>query len=290
MDLMFFSFTVRNVVFLYINFILFTLALQPGSGPLFYTFLQIFLMEEQSTLLEGYSDQEKGAYLGAIASLATADREASAEEMEHIEALCEAAKLSPEQTAAVRQAATEMSGNELNQCLDVLKNSELKYSLVTDLMAFAKADNDYSEEEEQNIHKISQYLGVDQQQFSLLNQFSQQAATNAGQQDAAQQAPAQQNFFGGGLQQKMQNAGINTGSLMKGVLAIAAPMLLGRMFSRGRGMRGGFGGGLGGMLGGGLGGMMMGGGGLGSLIGMLSGGRGMRSTGGLLGKILGRRF
>jgi hypothetical protein len=35
---------------------------------------------------------------------------------------------------------------------------------------------------------------------------------------------------------------------------------------------------------------MMMGGGLHSLIGMLSGGRGMRSTGGLLGRILGRRF
>jgi hypothetical protein len=68
---------------------------------------------------------------------------------------------------------------------------------------------------------------------------------------------------------------------MKGVLAIAAPMIIGRMLG-GR-SRGGLGGGLGGMLGGGLGGMlggggglggmMGGGGGLGSLIGMLSGGR-----------------
>lgn len=238
-------------------------------------------MEEQSNLLEGYSDKEKGAYLGAIASLATADHQASAEEMEYMEELCQAAKLSPEQTGAVRQAATELSGEELNRCLDVLKNSELKYSLVTDLMAFAKADNDYSEAEEQNIQKISQYLGVDQQQFSLLDQFSKQATT-----ETRQQAPSQQNFLGGGLKEKMQGAGINTGSLMKGVLAIAAPMILSRMFSRRRGM-----GGMGGMLGGGLGGMMMGGGGgIGSLIGMLSGGRGMRGTGGLLGRVLGGRF
>ena len=241
-------------------------------------------MEEQTTILEGYSDQEKGAYLGAIASLATADRQASAEEMEHIAGLCEAANLSQQQTEAVRQAANGLSGEELNHCLDVLKQSNLKFALVTDLMAFAKADQDYSEEEEQSIHKISQYLEVDQKQYSLLDQFSQQAATEAGQ-----QAPNQQNFLGGGLQEKMQKAGINTSSLMKGVLAIAAPMILGRMFSRGRGTGGGIGGGLGGMLGGGLGGMM-GGGGLGSLIGMLSGGRGMSNTGGLLGKVFGGRF
>jgi uncharacterized tellurite resistance protein B-like protein len=235
---------------------------------------------------------EKGAYLGAIASLATADRQASEEELEHIMQLCDAANLSQQQRGAVQQAATEISGEELNRCLDVLKKSELRYSLVTDLMAFAKADNDYSEAEEQSIQKISAYLGVDQQQFSLLDQFSKQTVENGGE-----PAQVQQNFFGGGLQQKMQGAGINTGSLMKGVLAIAAPMLIGGMLSRGMGRRGGmggfgggygggFGGGLGGMLGGG-GGMMGGGGGLGSLIGMLSGGRGMRSTGGLLGRILG---
>ena len=46
-------------------------------------------MEEVKTtsILDGYSDQEKGAYLGAIASLATADRAASQEEVEHLEEL-----------------------------------------------------------------------------------------------------------------------------------------------------------------------------------------------------------
>ncbi len=251
-------------------------------------------MEESTTILEGYSDMEKGAYLGAIASLATADRQATADEIEYMEQLCAAAQLSAQQTDAVRQAATGLSGEELNRCLDVLKNSELRFSLVTDLMAFAKADNEYSEAEEQTVHKISQYLGVNQQQYSLLNEVSQQPVPAPA---AGQGAPQPQAFFGGGLQEKLQGAGINTGSLMKGVLAIAAPLILGRMMSRGRG---GLGGGLGGMLGGGLGGMLGGGGlggmlgggggGLGSLIGMLSGGRGMRSTGGLLGKVLGGRF
>jgi uncharacterized tellurite resistance protein B-like protein len=236
---------------------------------------------------------EKGAYLGAIASLASADRQASEEELEYINELCQSANLSPQQLASVQQAATSLSGDELHRCLDILKNSELKYSLIADLMAFAKADNDYSEAEEQSIQKISDYMGVNQQQFSLLDQFSKQAVPASGEGEATQQ-----NFFGGGMKEKLQGAGINSSSLMKGVLAIAAPMLIGRMLSRGMGRRGGFGGGLGGMMGGGLGGMlggggMMGGGmmggGLGSLIGMLSGGRGMRSTGGLLGRMLGGR-
>ncbi|WP_121353699.1 TerB family tellurite resistance protein [Flavisolibacter nicotianae] len=247
-------------------------------------------MSEHQTVLEGYSDREKGAYLGAIASLATADRQASEEELAYIQQLAEAAQLSTEQQDVVRRAATELSGEELNQCLDVLKNSQLKYSLVTDLLAFAKSDSDYSEAEEQSIHKISSYLGLNQEQLSVLDEVAQQPASPA----PAGGEPAQpQALLGGGLQEKLQKAGINAGGLLKSVLSIAAPMLIGSMISRGLGRRGGtggLGGALGGMLGGGGGlGGMLGGGGLGSLIGMLSGGGGMRSTGGLLGKILGGR-
>lgn len=231
-------------------------------------------MAESQTILEGYSDWEKGAYLGAIASLATADRQASEDELEYLQQLAEAANLSPEQQQIIRRAATELSGEELNKCLDVLKDSQLKYSLVADLMAFAKADNNYSEAEEQSIQKISDYLGLSQHQVSLLDQFSQQPVPGA--QSDAEPAPQPQAALGGGLKEKLQSAGINTGGLLRSVLSIAAPMLLGSLFSRRMGRRSGMGG-LGGMLGGG---------GLGSVIGMLNGGRGMRSTGDLLNKIL----
>ena len=229
-------------------------------------------MATSETILEGYSDHEKGAYLGAIASIATADREASPEELEYIDNLCEAAQLSEKQKQAVQQAATELSGEELNRCLDILKGSELKYSLVTDLMAFAKSDNNYSEKEEENITKISRYLGIDQKQFSLLDQFADESV----HQPETTQA---QGLLGGRLGNQLQNAGINTGSLFKGLISIAAPMLIGSMLSRGRGR-----GGLGGALGGGMSG------GLGSVIGMLNGGRGMGSTGGLFGRIFGGGF
>lgn len=237
-------------------------------------------MATSETILEGYSDHEKGAYLGAIASIATADREASPEELEYIDHLCEAAQLSEKQKQAVHQAATELSGEELNRCLDILKGSELKYSLVTDLMAFAKSDNNYSEKEEENITKISRYLGIDQKQFSLLDQFADESVHQPETTEA-------QGLLGGRLGNQLQSAGINTGSLFKGLISIAAPMLIGSMLSRGR-----RGGGLGGALGGGLGGMLGGGmsGGLGSVIGMLNGGRGMGSTGGLFGRIFGGGF
>src|SRR5215213_3809752 len=126
-------------------------------------------MEKQETLLKDYSDQERGAYLGAIASLATADHQATDEELEYLVALADAALLSPQQKDAVLQAASELTGDELRKCLDILRNSQLKYSLITDLISFAKANQQYSDEEKATIRQISQNLEINEQQFSFLD-------------------------------------------------------------------------------------------------------------------------
>jgi hypothetical protein len=201
--------------------------------------------------------------------------------MQYIEALCNAADISESQKEAVMRAANELSGEELKKCLDILKNSDLKYSLVTDIIAFAKADNNYAAEEQKRVEEISQYLGVNQNQFSLLNEFTEKAAVK----DVPAEEKAKPSFLSSlGLNDKLKNAGINSNSLMKGLLAIGGPILLGSILSgamrrrgRGTGMFGNMGG-------------FMGGAGLGSIIGMLSGGRGFRNTGGLLGRIFGNRF
>src|ERR1044072_592100 len=234
---------------------------------------------ENAHVLEGYSDQEKGAYLGAVASIATADRQASEEELQYIAALCDAADISETQKEAVLRAANELTGEELTKCLDILKSSDLKYSLVTDIIAFAKADNNYAAEEQKRVEEISQYLGVNQNQFSLLNEFTDKAAV----QNVPPEEKAKPSFLSSlGLNDKLKNAGINSGSLMKGLLAIGGPLVLGSILSGAMRRRGRTGTGMFGNLGG-----LMGGAGLGSIIGMLSGGRGFRNTGGLLGRIFG---
>src|SRR5688572_13032504 len=205
---------------------------------------------ETTTVLEGYSDQEKGAYLGAMASIATADRQASDEELQYIAALGDAAEISEPQQEAVIRAANELNGEELKKCLDILKGSELKYSLVTDLIAFAKSDNNYGQEEQQRVKEISEYLGLDQNQFSLLNEFTEKAAAK----DAPVEEKTKPSFLSSlGLNEKMKNAGINGNSLMKGLLGFAGPLILGSILSgamrrRGRGNTGMFGN-LGGMFG-----------------------------------------
>ena len=243
-------------------------------------------MENDQKLLAGHTDLEKGAYLGAIASIASADRTASEEEIEYLSDLADAADLSERQKQAVIRAATEVSGEDLTRCLDILKNSELKYSLLTDLMAFAKADGEYTDDEKENVDKIAQYLGVNEQQYSLLDEFSDKASAA----EAAPEEVAKPGFLSAlGLNDKMSGAGINGNSLIKNLLSVAGPMVLAGLVSRGIGGRGRS---AGGFLGGNSlgGGALGGGGGLGSLIGMLSGGRSFGNAGGLLGRIFGRGF
>jgi uncharacterized tellurite resistance protein B-like protein len=248
-------------------------------------------MEQQETLLQNHSDEEKGAYLGAIASIATADRQATEEEAEYIGALADSAQLSQAQRNAVMQAANGLSAEDLKRCLDILKGSELRFSLITDMISFAEADQNYSAEERKSVEKIAQYLNINQQQFAALDQVVHKASAA----NATPQQLQQPGFLDSlGVGDKLRSAGINSNTLMRTVLGIAGPMVLASMFRR----RGG--GGLGGMMGGGMtggpmGGMMGGGmmgGGLGSIIGMLGGRRGglggmMGGGGGLGGGLLG---
>jgi hypothetical protein len=191
-------------------------------------------------------------------------------------ALADSAKLSPEQKQAVHRAATELAGQELKKCLDILKGSDLKYSLVTDLISFAESDKKYSVEEKANVEKNSQYLGINQQQFNLLDQFVKKTAETQPEPEEINKPSFLSSL---GLEQKFQNSGINIGSLTKGLLGIAAPMILANLM-RGRQSRG-----IGSSLnpfnrGGGTGG------GLGSIISMLSGGRGFSKAGNMFNRVL----
>ncbi len=250
----------------------------------------------QEKLLKDFNDEEKGAYISAIASLATADRTASEEEHEFLNAIAASAELSGQQVEKINAAADDTSGKELTGSLDVLKNSELRFSLLTDLVAFAESDQNYSAEEKANIEKMAAYLNITQEQVNVINQFVQKASAE----DVTEEQASQPGFLSAlGMEDKFKSAGLNMGSITKGLLAIAGPIILSRLLSRrgGGGVSGGLGGLLGGILGGGglgggagagssrgsSGGM---GGGLGSLISILSGGRGIGNSGGLLGKVL----
>ncbi|GGF02177.1 TerB family tellurite resistance protein [Hymenobacter cavernae] len=228
----------------------------------------------ETQVLQNYSEPEKTAYLSVIASLASADRQASQAEVEFLQQLSQAAGLSAGATQQVIAAAQDSTNQSVQHNLDMLRGSDLRFSLITDLISFARADGAYSNDEEAMVNKIASYLGINQQQQQTLETVVDQAA----QVPHDANDPAKQGFLSG-ITDKLSSVGIPKGALMTGLLGIAAPMILSRVMSGGRssGM-GGFGGG--GTMGGLLGGAMGGGSGMGGLLGGLLGG-------GLLSGVLG---
>lgn len=235
----------------------------------------------ETQLLQNYSETEKTAYLSAIAALATADRQATAPEAEFLQRLAQQAGLSDGATRQVLAAADSADNQTVQQSLDQLKSSDLRYSLVTDLISLARADGSYSAGEEEMVGKMAAYLGINPEQKQTLESVVDQAASVP--HDA--QDPGKQGFLSS-IGDKLSNVGIPKGALMAGLLGVVAPMVISKVMGGGNNAgNGGYdqpqsqGGSLGGLLSGAMG-SLGGGGSLGGMLGGLLGG-------GLLSGVLG---
>jgi uncharacterized tellurite resistance protein B-like protein len=236
----------------------------------------------ETQLLQNYSEPEKTAYLSAIAALATADRQATAPEAEFLQRLAQQAGLSEGAIRQVLAAADSANNQTVQQSLDQLKNSDLRYSLITDLISFARADGTYSPGEEEMVGKMAAYLGVNPEQKQALESVVDQAASVP--HDA--QDPGKQGFLSS-IGDKLSNVGIPKGALMAGLLGVVAPMVISKVMGGGNnnsndGQPQEHSGSLGGLLSGAMG--SLGGGGGGSSLGGLLGGL---LGGGLLSGVLG---
>jgi len=252
---------------------------------------------KSENFLAGYDEKEKAAYIGALASLATADREATPEELENLHALALAAGISDQQEQKIIHSARDITGQDLKRCLDQLKASDLRYSLITDLIAMAKADESYTDEERKNIEKVSDYLEVNRDQFSVLDQYVSRAVES----EQPPEEVAKPGFLESiGLKEQFTNAGFSDQSMARSLFGFLGPMILGGMAAKTLGrnrnassMGGAMGGGLGGILGSVLGGnspmtrsMPRGmSGGLGSILKGMVQSRGNQSLGGLLKRL-----
>jgi uncharacterized tellurite resistance protein B-like protein len=241
---------------------------------------------QETQLLRDYSENEKAAYLGAIASVASADRVASPQEVEFLTLLAQSAGLSAQGQQEVIAAAQDSSNLNIQQCLDVLKGSDLRFSFITDVMSFAKAVGKLDAQEQAKIGQMAQYLNINQQQVNVLQQYVHQA------EEAQQQGenPLDASFLNKtGLANAFGQAGIPSGGMLKGLLGVLAPIVISQVLSRqsggagnmgnmsGMGNMGGMGAGMGGGLLGGLLGSVMGGGN--TNMGGMMGGQGNRSGG-----------
>lgn len=216
--------------------------------------------------LRSFSEKEKTAFIGAVASLATADRVGSEEEIQHIKLLCDAAGLSTENRNAIINVSMTLDGEALRGFLDRLKSSELKFALLTDLLEFARRDPSYSEKQQHQIRKVCDYLRISDQQLSTLVHITEKVY-------AQSLTLSPESYLRSlGVSQEIQKSGVPVDGLMEGLVGFAAPAIIGGLFCKETTLPR-------------YNGDILHGKGLGSLIGMLSGGRSMASAASLIGRI-----
>lgn len=229
-------------------------------------------------ILQKFPLEERSAFIGSIASIASLDRIVDEHEEQAISDLCEDANLSTTEKETIINAARDGKNADLVSYLTRLKNSDLRFSLLTELIAFASHDGKIDKDELERISNIAKFLEINKDQVEALKALVEEAQISAiSNKDNVVTSNGVLNSRPR-IGEKLTHAGLG-GALSKGLLGLFA---FGAMSGLMRGRRRMMGPGL---LGGGFGGPL-GGFGMGSIFNFLGGRPGL--TGGLLGNLTGR--
>lgn len=126
--------------------------------------------DNKHPLLE-YPDHEKKAYLCVVASIASADNDVSDQEIANLRTLCRKVELSSRARAEVMAAAECPQAAPIKQYLDHLRESDLRYTLLADMMFLALADRDFSSEERSEVAQIAMVLGINSEQVKAIEEY-----------------------------------------------------------------------------------------------------------------------
>lgn len=110
--------------------------------------------------LTDFSEQERTDYMMVVASMAGQDGAVTSEEIYAVRQLSLQFVLGPEARGRV-MAATATPPENLDEILERLSQTDLRYSLLLDVAAMAYRDNEFSQPEQDEYQRLSTRLGVD---------------------------------------------------------------------------------------------------------------------------------
>ncbi len=130
--------------------------------------------------------EDRIAYATVVGSMAAADDVVSGAELSRVREMCSLLKLTSEQAEHI-VAATEKGGAEATErALTRLRTADLKFTLYTDCLALAYADEQVVPEEERALDEVARALGINAEQVAVLREYvevTRKAATD----DASEQ-------------------------------------------------------------------------------------------------------
>lgn len=121
--------------------------------------------------LSSYPEKDKTAFLSVIAVIASADNEVSDSEISNLRSVCKELELSPEGIGKVIEAAENPDSVPVKSYIEKLGTSDLRFTLITDMLHLAYADSTFSETEKTKIHTIAQTMGVGADQVNAMERY-----------------------------------------------------------------------------------------------------------------------
>jgi hypothetical protein len=132
--------------------------------------------EQKKHPLEKYSENEQIAYLSILSAVCYADKEFGDKEKHQLDILLEQLKISDIGKSKIYSSVFNLQHEDKLANLEVIKilgNTELKYTLISDLCLFSLVDSKFTDEEYQYILGIGEVLGVTQEQIDAIKSIQE---------------------------------------------------------------------------------------------------------------------
>jgi uncharacterized tellurite resistance protein B-like protein len=117
--------------------------------------------------LEEYSENEQIAYLSILSNVCYVDKEFGDKEKRQLDVLLEQLKISDTGKAQIYSSLFNLQNEDKIANLKAIQNlgnTDLKYTLISDLCLFSLVDSKFTDEEYQYILGIGEILGINREQ------------------------------------------------------------------------------------------------------------------------------
>jgi uncharacterized tellurite resistance protein B-like protein len=132
--------------------------------------------EHKKHPLEDYSENEQIAYLSILSAVCYADKKFGEKEKQQLDVLLERLKISEAGKAKIYSSVFNLQQEDKLAKLEVIQNlgnSELKYTLISDLCLFSLVDSKFTDEEYHYILGIGESLGINREQVDAIKSIQE---------------------------------------------------------------------------------------------------------------------
>jgi hypothetical protein len=132
--------------------------------------------EQKKHPLEEYSENEQIAYLSILSAVCYVDKEFGDKEKRQLDVLLAQLKVSDVGKAKIYSSIFNLQHEDKLANLEAIQNlgnTELKYTLISDLCLFSLVDLKFTDEEYQYILGIGEILGITQEQVDAIKSLQE---------------------------------------------------------------------------------------------------------------------